>query len=109
MPPQQITAWCVIAISLVVLYVLLERMIVGANPAAGAGQEIRARAAQAPGPGNIVVSWFSVAGVRHPDGGGFVILDRSEDDPPDWQIRGMLCDALAALNMVVRPIDYDDE
>ncbi len=30
MTPQQITAWCVIAILVVMLYNLLERMIIGA-------------------------------------------------------------------------------
>lgn len=78
------------------------------DPAANVDDAIRTRAALALEPGEIVVSWFSVAGVRHPDGGGYVILDRSNDDPPDWQIRGMLCDALAALDVSRHPIDDDD-
>ncbi len=83
------------------------------DPAADVDREIRARAAEATNPGDVVIAWFSVAGVRHPDGGGYVILDRSDDAPPDWMIRGMLCDALAALDATWLPPgetgdDYDD-
>lgn len=79
------------------------------DPAADADAAIRTRAGEALGPGDVVVSWFSIAGVRHPDGGGYVILDRSDDTPPDWQVRGMLMDALAALDSRRMLGIYDDE
>lgn len=71
---------------------------------------IRARASEATNPGDVVVAWCSVAGVRHPDGGGYVLLDYSDDDPPEWIIRGLLCQALAALDAAwLPPADETDD
>lgn len=74
-------------------------------------REIRARVSDTLRPGELVVSWCSIAGVRSPEGGGYVLLDRSDDAPPDWQVRGMLWEALASLDHRQLITDYylDDE
>lgn len=81
------------------------------DPGADVDREIRARAADALGPGEVIVSWFTVAGVRHPDGGGYIIMDRSDDCPPDWQVRGLLTEALAAIDSrrILGVCDYPDD
>lgn len=49
-------------------------------------------------PGDVVVSWVTIAGVRNPDGGGYVITVCSDDVPPLWQLRGMLAEAEAGIS-----------
>ncbi len=44
-------------------------------------------------PGDAVLSWVAVAGVRRMDGGGYTITLSSPDIPPWWQLRGMLAEA----------------
>lgn len=49
------------------------------------------------GPGDAVVSWLTIAGIRNIDGGGYVITLCSGDVPPLWQIRGMLSEAESGI------------
>lgn len=81
------------------------------DPSTDVDREIRARVSDALRPGDVVVSWVSVAGVRNPDGGGYVIVDRSDDAPPEWQLRGMLSEALTSLDhrQLINDYYYDDE
>lgn len=58
---------------------------------------LRERIAEALGPGDVVVSWLAIAGVRHMNGGGYVITVCSEDMPPLWQLRGMWTEAEADI------------
>lgn len=62
-------------------------------------------------PGDVIVSWVAVAGVRHVHGGGYVITLCSDDQPPTWQVRGMLADAEADINrfQMINDMDGSDE
>jgi hypothetical protein len=49
-------------------------------------------------PGEMVTSWVAVAGIRRPAGGGGIAMEMSDDSPPIWQVRGMLTEAISALD-----------
>lgn len=62
-------------------------------------------------PGDVVVSWVAIAGVRHVEGGGTVVTVCSDDSPPLWQLRGMLAEAEAGIsrNQLVTELDQSTE
>lgn len=59
-------------------------------------------------PGDVVVSWVAIAGVRHVQGGGYVVTLCSDDMPPIWQLRGMLAEAEAGITRSQLITDMDD-
>lgn len=62
-------------------------------------------------PGDVVVSWLVITGVRHVHGGGYVITLCSDDAPPLWQVRGMLGEAEAGISrsQLVSELDQSTE
>lgn len=48
--------------------------------------------------GEVLVTWCAIAGVRRHDGSGPAIIIRSGDEMPDWELRGLLTEALAHLD-----------
>lgn len=61
-------------------------------------EEVRAQTNDFMDPGDMVVSWLTIAGVRRMTGCGYCIVISSEDQPPLWQVRGMLTDVLAQID-----------
>lgn len=59
-------------------------------------------------PGDVIVSWVAIAGVRHVQGGGYVVTLCSDDMPPLWQIRGMLSEAESGITRTQMINDMDD-
>lgn len=49
-------------------------------------------------PGDTIIGWLGLAGVRRPDGDGYVVCVTSADIPPAWMLRGMLAETLADLD-----------
>lgn len=75
-------------------------------------RSLRATVADALTPGDVVLSWVAIAGVRHVHGGGYTITLCSDDAPPIWQIRGMLAEAEAGITrgqLVSHLSELDDE
>lgn len=72
-------------------------------------QAIRAHAASSMNPdGEVLVSWLTLAAVRRFDGGGAVISLPSSGVMPFWEARGILTEALAALDRIAaREADGD--
>lgn len=62
-------------------------------------------------PGDVIVSWVAVAGVRHVHGGGYVTTLCSDDQPPIWQVRGMLAEAEADItrSQMISDMDSSEE
>lgn len=48
--------------------------------------------------GEVIVSWLALAAVRRHDGGGCVISIPSSGVMPYWEARGLLAEAMAALD-----------
>lgn len=61
-------------------------------------RSLRATVSEALPSGHVMLSWVAVAGIRHVDGGGYVVTLCSDDAPPVWQIRGMLGEAEAGIS-----------
>ena len=61
-------------------------------------EAVSACAATALPAGDAVVCWLNLAGVRSVNGGGYVLYHLSDDQPPVWQLRGLLVEALAAID-----------
>lgn len=59
-------------------------------------------------PGDVVISWVAIAGVRHVHGGGYVVTLCSDDMPPLWQVRGMLAEAEAGISRFQLMNEMDD-
>lgn len=56
--------------------------------------------------GEVIVSWLALVAVRRHDGGGVVISLPSSGVMPYWEARGLLHEALAALDrMAAREAD----
>lgn len=61
-------------------------------------EEVRAQTVDFMDPGDMVVSWLTIAGVRRMAGSGYCIVIASDDQPPLWQVRGMLDDVREQIN-----------
>jgi hypothetical protein len=59
---------------------------------------IRAHAADVIEDGEVIVSWIACAAVRRYDGGGVVITLVSDEAIPKWEARGILHEALFAVD-----------
>jgi hypothetical protein len=59
--------------------------------------------------GEVIVSWIVLAATRRFDGGGVVITLPSDQAMPFWEARGILGDALAAIDRLANtPADDGD-
>lgn len=58
--------------------------------------------------GEVIVSWLALAGVRRYDGGGAVISMPHAPAMPYWEARGLLHEALAAVDCMAAR-EADDE